>query len=239
MLDHNDEFTKPLCPGCLDVIHSQDLQHARSCDARKRSHLESSQGERGQDDVCDVPIAIPGDGEETKIDTHGHDQHDPQPEARDRLTEKIEGHANQIKDAVPLDGGEDANRDGKDESPKQRKEDEATRCRYPLENETEGWLFIPDRFPEIALEGSFQKEKILDWDGPIQTEFFPDDCAICIRSIRADHDAHRISREARDDKNRHGNANKDDNRMKESPGQVTGHRNKKKEGGLEPPPLPF
>src|SRR4030042_3945457 len=50
MLDHNDQFAKPLCPGCLDVIHIQDLQHARSCDSRKRSHLESSQGERGQDE---------------------------------------------------------------------------------------------------------------------------------------------------------------------------------------------
>jgi hypothetical protein len=168
--------------------------------------------------VCDVPIAIPGDGEETKIDTHGHDQHDPQPEAGDRLTKKIEGHANQIKEAVPLDGGEDANRDGKDESPKQSKKEEATRCRDPLDNETEGRLFIPDRFPEIALEGSFQKEKVLDWDGSIQPQFFPDGGAVCLRGIGANHDAHRISCEARDDKDRHGNANNDDNRMKKSPG---------------------
>jgi hypothetical protein len=130
--------------------------------------------------VRDISASIPGDGEETKIDTNGHDQHDPQPEARDRLTEKSEGHPNQIKKAVPLDGREDANRDRKDKSPKQSKEDEATRRRYPLENETEGWLFIPDRFPEIALEGFFQKEKILDWDGSIQTELFPDDGAVCV-----------------------------------------------------------
>jgi len=130
--------------------------------------------------MCDVPIAIPGDGEETKIDTHGHDQHDPQPEAGDRLAKKSKGHANHVKEAVPLDGGKDANRNGKDKSPKQRKEDEAARCRYPLENEAEGRLFIPDRFPEIALEGSFQKEKILDGDGSIQTEFFPDGGTVCL-----------------------------------------------------------
>jgi hypothetical protein len=155
------------------------------------------------------------------------------------LTEKSEGHPNQIKEAVPLDGGEDANRDRKDKGPKQSKEDEATRRRYPLENEAEGWLFIPDRFPEIALEGFFQKEKILDWDGSIQTELFPDDGAVCTRGVRTHHDTYRISCEARDDKNRNGNANDDDNRMKESPGQVTGHRNKKREVGFEPPSFPF
>jgi hypothetical protein len=190
--------------------------------------------------MCDVTIAVAGDGEETKIDAHSHDQHDPQPEARDRLTEKSKGHANHIKEAVPLDGREDANRDGKDKSPKQRKEDESTRCRYPLENETERGLFIPDGFPEIALEGSFQKEKILDWDGPIQAEFFPDGGTVCLRGVRANHDTHWISCEARDDKDGNGNANDDDNRMKESPGQVAGHRSKKR-GRLcfNPPLSPF
>jgi len=62
-----------------------------------------------------------------------------------------------------------------------------------LYNETKRGLFIPDRFPEITLEGSFHEEKILNWDGPIQTQFFPDSGAVCLRGVRADHDTHRIS----------------------------------------------
>jgi hypothetical protein len=65
-----------------------------------------------------------------------------------------------------------------------------------LDNETERGLFIPDGFPEIALEGPLQKEKILDRDGSIQAEFFPEGGAVCLRGVRADHDAHWISREA-------------------------------------------
>src|SRR2546422_5466113 len=217
--DHDVRET--LEPGELDVLAAQDLQHARAGQPEHRRGEVPPERQGGHDDV--PPVTGSGGRQPSEPDREHEDQHEPEPEARDREAEQGDALRDVVPPAVHLHRRDDAGRNADDQGDERGGETQSQRVGQPLEVELADREPIVEGFAELPLEGVLHEGHVLHGPRAGESPLLPDPVEIFRARAGFRHERHRVPREPDDEKDRRAQNEERDEAVEDAPDDELQH----------------
>ena len=168
MTEDHDLLGEPLGPSRPHVVLGQDLEHARAGQAGHQGGRVRGERHRGEDEVR--PALEARGREPAERDAEEEDEHDPEPEVRERLAEHGHDRARVVVARPLTDGGDDPRGDAEQHGEGHGREREIDGGGQPLDDHPERGGAVLEGLAEVAAEHAPEEDRVLDVERLAETE---------------------------------------------------------------------
>ena len=197
MLPDHLPLRYPLDARQLHELAVEHLEHGRADQPHDDGDLEPAERDGGQYEVLEPAAAR----SRQPAEHHGEDphQHDPQPEAGQRLAEERDDLGGGVHAAAFRDRRQHPYGQGENGADEQRETGELQRGGQALRNQGHGGLaLVLEGLAEIALEGLLDEDDVLRGDRLVEAPVLLEALVVLARRFDRQHDVERVAAEARE-----------------------------------------
>src|SRR5262249_43479074 len=176
------------------VVLAEDLEQARSREPHERGHLDQTERQGRQDrmpyaraKIGLAPVLAEARRREQVKDLgEEQDQHDAEPEARERHTEERDRRAERVPDRAATDRRQHAERNGDGDRQREGAERELDRRPEAIEEQRGDRIAGLERAAEVAAQRTAGPPKVLQRERTIEAEPLADLRSGLLRELAAD-----------------------------------------------------
>ena len=170
-----------------------------------------------------LPRAVAGRGERPEPDGEDDDEHDAEPEEGHRLPRHRDAGAERVDERVPLEGGENAQRQRDQQGHDEAGQGQIDRRRHTLEDQTEGRRVGVPGLAEVTLDGLARELPVLHQERLVEPEQLPVTLELLLAGVLGQEEEDGVAEHVQDDEGEDRDADDDDDQLEELTGDVASH----------------
>src|SRR2546426_2857446 len=229
VLDDDRALAHPFGAGGLDVLHVHDLDHAGPDQTHGDRGEGGAQAEGRHDEV--LPGAVARGRERPEPHGEDDDEHDAEPEDRQRLSADGERGTEVVDERVALEGGQDAERQRDEQGHDEAGQRQIDRRGHALEDQAERRRVGVPRCAEVPLDGVARELPVLEPDRLVEPQELPVALELRVAGVLGQEEEHGVAEDVQDDEGEDRDADDDDDQLDELTGDVATHVREGGRGG--------